>query len=71
MVSDASKPLTDQDTARWAAGMRAKGEFRCLECGYGVTVYRTLPECPMCHATAWERVPWRPYSRSFNSTPQG
>ena len=53
------------DTFRWATGSRAKGEFRCEGCGYGVTVYRELPECPMCKGTSWERVPWRPYSRSF------
>jgi len=47
----------------WIAGGRAKGEFRCEGCGYGVTVYRSLPVCPMCHGTAWERVPWRPYTR--------
>jgi rubredoxin len=45
------------------AGARAKGEFRCGGCGYGVTVYRSLPVCPMCHGTEWERVPWRPYTR--------
>ncbi len=49
--------------AAWVAGARAKGEFRCEECGYGVTVYRSLPVCPMCHGTEWERVPWRPYTR--------
>ena len=49
----------------WVTGMRAKGEFRCAECGYGVTVYRSLPSCPMCHGSQWERVPWRPYSRSL------
>ena len=42
--------------AAWVAGARAKGEFRCEECGYGVTVYRSLPVCPMCHGTEW--VPW-------------
>jgi hypothetical protein len=48
----------------WSAGMRAKGEFRCPECGYGVTVYRVLPTCPMCQGAGWERVPWRPLTRS-------
>ena len=38
-------PDTDQD---WTAGARAKGGFRCRDCGYGVTVYRSLPTCPMC-----------------------
>jgi hypothetical protein len=49
----------------WTAGARAKGEFRCLDCGYGVTVYRVLPNCPMCRGASWERVPWRPYSRTY------
>ena len=30
------------------AGARVKGEFHCSECGYGVTVFRALPVCPMC-----------------------
>ena len=49
--------------AEWIAGAFAKGDFRCEGCGYGVTVYRSLPVCPMCHGTEWERVPWRPYTR--------
>ena len=49
----------------WPAGSRAKGEFRCAGCGYGVTVYKVLPECPMCRGTSWQRVPWRPFSRSY------
>jgi lipopolysaccharide biosynthesis regulator YciM len=56
-----------EDTAGWTTGLRAKGEFRCAGCGYGVTVYKALPECPMCRGTAWERVPWRPFSRTYSS----
>jgi predicted Zn-ribbon and HTH transcriptional regulator len=37
-----------------AAGDAAVGEFRCSECGYGVSVYRVLPRCPMCSGTSWE-----------------
>jgi rubrerythrin len=55
-------PDTDQG---WTAGARAKGEFRCRDCGYGVTVYRSLPTCPMCQGADWERAPWRPYTRSY------
>ncbi len=63
---------TDGSAAsEWQAGVRAKGEFRCRECGYGVTVYRALPPCPMCHHTEWERVPWRPYSRGLRVTRAG
>jgi len=55
------------DSTGWVAGSRAKGEFRCAGCGYGVTVYKALPSCPMCQGTEWERVPWRPFSRSFRA----
>jgi rubrerythrin len=58
-------PDTDQG---WTAGARAKGEFRCRDCGYGVTVYRSLPTCPMCQGVDWERAPWRPYTRSYAHT---
>ena len=64
MGSDVKSAEAVRGTAEWRAGMRAKGEFRCCSCGYGVTVYRSLPACPMCHSEDWERVPWRPYSRS-------
>lgn len=65
-MGSTAKPLKES-TAEWVAGSRAKGEFRCLSCGYGVTVYRSLPACPMCQGDQWERVPWRPYSRSFTA----
>jgi hypothetical protein len=55
-----------EEPATYVAGTRAKGEFRCAECGYGVTVYRALPACPMCQGAAWDRVPWRPYTRSYS-----
>lgn len=41
-----------------AAGEQAAGEFRCAECGYGVTVWTTLPRCPMCTGASWERHGW-------------
>lgn len=41
-----------------AAGEQATGDYRCSECGYGVSVRRTLPLCPMCGGAAWES--WRP-----------
>jgi len=46
------------------AGTRVKGEFHCAECGYGVTVYRTLPVCPMCGGAQWEQSAWSPLSRA-------
>jgi rubredoxin len=36
------------------AGEPAVGEFRCSGCGYGVSIQRALPTCPMCSGTAWE-----------------
>ena len=50
-------------------GARVKGEFHCSECGYGVTVYRTLPVCPMCGGEQWEQSAWSPLSRA-RSVPQ-
>jgi rubrerythrin len=35
-------------------GTTAAGEYHCAECGYGVTVHATLPQCPMCSGTTWE-----------------
>jgi rubrerythrin len=37
-------------------GAAAQGEFHCADCGYGVTVNSTLPQCPMCAGTTWERL---------------
>ena len=47
-----------------SAGSRVKGEFHCAACGYGVTVYRTLPACPMCGGEQWEQSAWSPLSRA-------
>ena len=50
----------------FSSGSRVKGEFHCAECGYGVTVYRVLPVCPMCGGTQWEQSAWSPLSRARN-----
>ena len=52
-----------------AAGEQVKGEFHCSSCGYGVTVYRTLPPCPMCSGTAWEAAAWSPFARARDASP--
>jgi lipopolysaccharide biosynthesis regulator YciM len=49
---------------RLVAGARAKGEYRCTDCGYGVTVYRELPTCPMCRSETWEQADWIPLGRT-------
>jgi hypothetical protein len=48
----------------WPAGQHVKGEFHCAECGYGVTVFRELPVCPMCGGSTWEQSTWSPFSRA-------
>ena len=48
----------------WGAGDAGKGRFRCSECGYGVTVYRTLPVCPMCSGSSWAQAAWSPFGRA-------
>ena len=49
----------------WTAGQQAKGEFHCADCGYGVTIVRTLPVCPMCGGGSWEQSTWSPFSREL------
>ena len=46
------------------AGSMAKGEFRCAECGYGVTIHSELPLCPMCGGETWEEAAWSPFGRA-------
>jgi rubrerythrin len=46
------------------AGVRVKGEFHCSECGYGVTVFKALPVCPMCGGNEWEQSAWSPLTRA-------
>jgi rubrerythrin len=42
-------------------GAPAAGVFHCSACGYGVTVQVTLPRCPMCGGTTWERTSVSPF----------
>lgn len=42
-------------------GDGVKGEFHCSGCGYGVTICRTLPLCPMCGGQTWEQTAWSPF----------
>ena len=46
------------------AGTKAKGEFRCSECGYGVAIHSSLPLCPMCGGETWEEAAWSPFGRA-------
>jgi Zn finger protein HypA/HybF involved in hydrogenase expression len=54
-----------------SAGVRAKGEYRCETCAYGVTVHRELPRCPMCGSGSWEALDWRPFTRSVRPVVAG
>jgi rubrerythrin len=55
----------DEDVQLWAAGEQGKGEYRCSECAYEVTVYRTLPVCPICSGSSWEQTAWSPFARAL------
>ena len=46
------------------SGAPAAGEYHCADCGYGVTVQATLPQCPMCAGTTWEPHAWSPFTRT-------
>jgi rubrerythrin len=50
----------------WSTGAHVKGEFHCSECGYGVTINRALPLCPMCGGESWEQTSWHPFSRTHD-----
>ena len=58
-----SEVTVADDRESWPAGRSAKGEFHCADCGYGVTVYRTLPTCPMCGGHVWDQSAWSPFGR--------
>jgi rubrerythrin len=49
------------------SGVPAKGEYHCSECGYGVTIVRVLPVCPMCRGTSWEQSAWSPFGKATSS----
>jgi hypothetical protein len=67
-ANDPATAATDGDEVVFAAaGDHVKGEFRCAECGYGITVCRDLPQCPMCSCTTWEAVSWAPFGRALES----
>ena len=54
----------DEFVEFFAAGQSVKGEYHCSDCGYGVTIVRALPLCPMCGGTSWEQSAWSPFSRT-------
>ena len=45
--------LTPRMAHEISAGVPHRGDFECMSCGYGVSVWRALPTCPMCGAAEW------------------
>jgi len=62
--SSTSHVAPDEFVEFFAAGQSVKGEYHCSDCGYGVTIVRALPLCPMCGATSWEQSDWSPFTRT-------
>lgn len=65
-----STRVSEEFVEFWSAGIHAKGEFQCSGCGYGVTIHRQLPTCPMCGGEVWEQTSWHPFSRSQDVPPR-
>jgi rubrerythrin len=68
-VAGARPTVADDFIQFWSMGTSAKGEFHCSECGYGVTVHRELPRCPMCGGDAWEQSDLSPFTRASVEQP--
>ena len=51
-----------------AAGDHAKGEFRCADCGYAITVCREMPPCAMSGYETWQAGLWRPFGRALETS---
>ena len=66
-VRDVEAPLDCVEYRQ--SGDAAKGEYHCSSCGYGVAIYRTLPQCPMCGGTSWEPAAWSPFARARDAAP--
>ena len=65
MALELDRPAREAGTResdRVEAGTRGAGEYRCLECGYGIVTFSLVPACPMCHGSHWEAARWSPFS---------
>jgi rubrerythrin len=65
--TETSRDVTDDYVEFRAAGDMVKGEFHCAQCGYGVTIVRALPLCPMCGGSSWEASLWSPFKRATST----
>jgi hypothetical protein len=70
-IEAATSEPVDEYVLFMSTGMHAKGEFHCAACGYGVTVCRELPRCPMCGGEDWEQSDWSPFGRARSSAREG
>ena len=55
-----------------SAHTHPRGDYRCHDCGYAVSVVRELPRCPMCGGEDWEpsaRILLRSASAEFETAP--
>ena len=64
MLDHRPETTTDDFVPFVTAGARATGQFRCADCGYGITIHAELPICPMCAGTTWEETEWSPFSNA-------
>ena len=57
----------EQHVAGWTEQPRppTRGELVCVGCGYGVSVFRELPRCPMCRGAVWSRARGRLVEPAF------
>jgi hypothetical protein len=65
MALDLGKPVRKpgaRESDRVEAGVRGAGEYRCLECGYGIVTFSMVPACPMCHGDTWEATRQSPFT---------
>jgi rubredoxin len=72
VVIDEAREVTSEDgdfVEFVTTGAPASGAFHCAGCGYGVTVYATLPRCPMCGGTTWERASHGAFARRGGRQP--
>jgi len=63
-VIDSRNDPGDESVEFFATGIKVAGQYRCAECGYGITIHAELPVCPMCSGRSWEATPWTPLSSS-------
>jgi hypothetical protein len=65
MALHLERSASEADTSESAtieAGARGAGDYRCLDCGYGIVTFSLIPTCPMCHGALWESARWSPFT---------